>query len=471
MTNVAILVGISQTNAPDFCALPCCGRDVDAMADLLRSCQKYDSIEILKDATADGLRDKLRQILAAPGDIEEFFFYFSGHGYRDDSDDNGFYFVMNRFVTAQKSTTGVARDDLLNHIRELKPQLTVLVIDACYSGLPLIKSGSHPLANQAIIKSIYQFAACTPDQEALGGENLSPFTNNFIEATTAKTEGTIYYADILPALRDIYELNRAQSPHFIGQGGLRDVFCDDAAKLSRVRQTYTAPAHMESAPASTMPACIAPHSPKDIIATFERAVPTEREAQTFIDNFATAFDTHLRATSRTGDFFDFRVAEHNNFYEIEERAAIVNRLASGSRFDNWVTAERRQVKKRQMMPWHTLDLLYPQEYETVFVLTNNSELQRVHRRFFAEPKFVTLERGCAELVFVPSVQNCSIFYQLVFHPRLGWKKFEDHAPNAGWMVSVQPWGVDATGLARELADRYVAKLEAYVGEIAQALSK
>lgn len=86
-------------------------------------------------------------------------------------------------------------------------------MDACYSGTLMIKSEFNWLMQQPKdFRNIIQFAACTSTQESLTGHPLSLFTEQFRAAALSKSDGPVYYTDIVNYLRDEFLDNDSQIP-------------------------------------------------------------------------------------------------------------------------------------------------------------------------------------------------------------------------------------------------------------------
>ena len=97
---IAILIGVSEY-AGNANSLPACKQDLDSMAAVVEACEKFD--EVLRFAgsvKAADLKTTISQKIDSlrGADVEEIFFYYTGHGtFRDDE----FFFVMFRFRRGQ----------------------------------------------------------------------------------------------------------------------------------------------------------------------------------------------------------------------------------------------------------------------------------------------------------------------------------------------------------------------------------
>ena len=66
----------------------------------------------------------------------------------------------------------------------------------------MVKSDGFFLStNKQGFKNLIQIASCLDSQNSLTGDPLSQFTEKFRAAALSKTEGTVYYTDIIDALR------------------------------------------------------------------------------------------------------------------------------------------------------------------------------------------------------------------------------------------------------------------------------
>jgi uncharacterized caspase-like protein len=168
LANIAILIGNTEYQKLD--ALTCCQCDVVAVKELLDATQKFDVIEILVNRDSFQLKDCIRATIAAHQNIEEIFFYFTGHGYQHDGE---FYFCGTNFDAKRPNETGLSNSELHNLLRAPDAELVVKVIDACASGALLVKSEIPVVSiNKQGFKNIIQMAVsswkCNGSVEIIG---------------------------------------------------------------------------------------------------------------------------------------------------------------------------------------------------------------------------------------------------------------------------------------------------------------
>ena len=230
MTNKAILVGNCQYRF--LTDLACCHDDLLAIRELLEAAEKYSEIELIENADADELKSRIRGAVDK-GQTEELLFYFTGHGFQQEND---FYYCATGFDSKRPNETGLSNDELHTLLRLGDAELVVKIIDACNSGTLLVKADAGFIPQQkAGFKNLIQISSCLQSQNSLTGNPLSVFTEKLRSAALRKTDGAIFYTDIIYALRDEFIDNNDQTPFFVAQGTGREQFVDDAKRLDALR--------------------------------------------------------------------------------------------------------------------------------------------------------------------------------------------------------------------------------------------
>jgi hypothetical protein len=240
MGGIAILVG--NTAYDHLNELACCHDDLEAMQELLSATEKYAEVFVIENAPSDGLKAKLREVIDKTTKPEELFFYFTGHGDQQASD---FYFCATNYDGRRPNETGLSNTELHTLLRLADADLVVKIVDACNSGTLLIKADrsmaalSFATEQKNGFRNLIQISSCLDSQNSLTGDPLSVFTESFRAAVLRKTEGPVYYTDIISSLRDEYLQNNDQTPLHVSQGTGREQFVDDAKRLEGLRQKLT----------------------------------------------------------------------------------------------------------------------------------------------------------------------------------------------------------------------------------------
>ena len=222
--NLALLIGIDTYER--LPTLPACANDLAVMHQILKATNKYQHIELIKNASADSAKEKMRNFFANhtnTPDIEEIFVYFSGHGgFQDDA-----LFCCADFDEKRAATTSISNTELDDLLRSASPRVSVKVIDACQSGAPYIKDIENSFLKSIKTSRLASFicmASSQHDQYSYATSSASHFTAAWADAALSKTSGSILYRDIQASLADAFASSPGQTPFFVNQGSGLELF-------------------------------------------------------------------------------------------------------------------------------------------------------------------------------------------------------------------------------------------------------
>lgn len=231
---LAVLIGVSHYDSQHN--LSASKMDVALIKSLLDMDEKYESVLYIDNNTnTQDVKLKLSEFIQSNigNQVDEFLFYFSGHGYFDGDD---FHYIMSDFDQRKIKTTSLENSELDVMMKSISPRLTVKIVDACNAGVPYIKD---PFAfNKYIDHSKQGFDKCyfmyssEDSQSSFADANLSFFTKAIGEAVVNNKSESIRYKDIIDYVSDKFQGNENQSPIFISQASFTDVFItsNDVAK-------------------------------------------------------------------------------------------------------------------------------------------------------------------------------------------------------------------------------------------------
>lgn len=377
---------------------------------------KYNPVKVIENASSTRLKEELRILFEEQGDVDEVFFYFSGHGFSNDDD---FYFCATDFRSDRPNQTGLSTSDLHVMLRALNAKLVVKVIDACSSGNRLIKSDTNIFSSNAKgINNLIQIAACMDSQVALGGPSLSPFTEAFRNATLQNESGPVYYTDIRNYLRDEYISSTSQVPYFIGQETGREKFVEDANVLKAVRDSIFG---------STVSELDASESNSDEneqpnVATklkqLEESFADREIADQFIDKVVTSLFQQVEPDDSFKPFFEVETASSSGYDETSDEPFIVGTLSKLDRQDELVSAGSNTMTKRKN-PLIS-NIFDPPERVTEYYVVLNCALTTAQVTVKLTPNFKSLSRVFLTLSFVPSLPKCFLFLSVTTQARQGW---------------------------------------------------
>lgn len=463
--SIAILLGNSDYKSLDN--LDCVKNDVAEMKKLIKATEKFSKICVFLDRPISEVKDELKALAKTNKHTSELFFYFSGHGL---SDQDNFYMCFSDFSEVIPNRSGLSRDEAYDILREFNPTQTVVVIDACASGGNLIKSGADFLkaAPKGKFNDFLQIGSCLNDQSSRAGNELSRFTDAFIESALIKENGVVYYSDIESNLKDAFKKLDDQTPHFVSQGTGLAEFCSDAEALSSLRRKFfsidDASKPVEPVEVDTLKVALAE------IDRIDGEVPEQDEAQAFIDG---VFKIGFEDGGNLGDIseiFEQRFVKYNDYSQLENQKAVYNLLRQRPGRDVFVKASRWETNPK---PRGTIfdqmvgSALFRVPIEYSYSLKNLCKLESVHVGIYFEPKRKSLNRVFSEIVFVPRLTECLILTSNSIELRSGWNSFEPSTNAKEWTWSHHKWATDPSVVASSDVQDPYDFLRSYVLEFSE----
>lgn len=242
---LAIVFGVSDYATQ--LGLPACKNDAEAIDEVLRKSGRYQDICLLTGniAAAHGKKSIAEFVTKHHGQrVSELFFFFSGHGSRFDGD---FWHIFSDFSSRTREATSLRNSELDGLIRNLAPELTVKVVDACFSGSQYIKNDEdvqpalEKSAKDASLKKLYFLHSSSSSEESLAGPSYSIFTASVLQ-TIAGASGELRYRDLMAGVADDLAFQQVPKPTFVVQADNLETFVDVTKELSEaVRMRLAAP--------------------------------------------------------------------------------------------------------------------------------------------------------------------------------------------------------------------------------------
>lgn len=232
--NLAILIGVSHyDNCND---LDACDNDVEIMGNILNRLDRYDDICIISNSpTGYEAKQKITAFVNKYKDnnINELVFYYSGHGARFDDD---FFYIFSDFSEQRREVSGFRNSELDGLIRNLKPNLTIKIVDACFAGGNYVKSEADitPIleksAKENELNKLYFLHSSNSEETSLATSEYSIFSNSFFKSLT-QNEGDIRYRDIMAYVADDMNAKGYPKPTFIVQAENTEIFGEISSEL------------------------------------------------------------------------------------------------------------------------------------------------------------------------------------------------------------------------------------------------
>lgn len=235
--NLAIVIGVC--NYINQNSLNACGNDAVLMQELLQRIGRIDDFCILDNSpSAREAKNTISGFIKKheKDRVDELIFYYSGHGGRDEND---FYFLFSDYQTSKHESTILRNSELDDFIRNFSPNLTVKIVDACYSGELYVKSEDCQIgpifqksAKERNLNNLYFFFSSRASQESFATADISFFTYCFL-STVADSLGEVRYRDIMAGIADRMRAKAWQEPLFITQASMTENFCNVNEELAR----------------------------------------------------------------------------------------------------------------------------------------------------------------------------------------------------------------------------------------------
>lgn len=138
-----------------------------------------EQIHIVKDATLNDMHAELlwmEEVAKAYGGEASFIFYYAGHGVPDEATGEAFLLPADGFGTMASS--GLSLASLNEKMASLPSRLTVMLLDACFSGA--MRSGDMIASTRGV--------AVKPRKESLNGGNVVALTASQNDETATKID-------------------------------------------------------------------------------------------------------------------------------------------------------------------------------------------------------------------------------------------------------------------------------------------
>lgn len=453
MANTAIVVGNSDYR--NLAKLECCHHDILAIKQLLEATGKYDKITAIENAEADALKSEIRAAVDQAQSPDELFFYFTGHGLQHETE---FFFCATNFDSKRPNETGISTTELHTLLRLADAGLVVKVVDACNSGTLLIKSeGVWTSHDKNGFKNIIQIASCLDSQNSLTGNPLSLFTDTFVSAALRKTEGIVFYTDIINSLRDYFISNDSQTPFFVSQSTGREQFVDDATKLNGLRKSLEkleATADQSAADPESAPRAL---TLLDRLRAADERVVTSKLMTQLVEGF---FDSLIEriSTGEFSDFFDLDIKEHSQFIENTAMKFIISTMRGEKRPDNFVTANYSRVLRKENPLLSSISFFrqyIDDAFQEKWYLYLNCAMKRAQLRITFKPKFANLQQVVLVVSCAPSLDHCYVFEIATEHLRHDFERFDDEGHEVSRRWWKLGWRDSTEGVVQQISSKLI----------------
>lgn len=431
--NLAIIIGISKYEK--LHDLPSCQNDAHYFHKLLDLSQKYDNILYLDQNTdSNTIMDSIDEFVNeySTSEINEILLYFSGHGYYNEDE---FYFCTSNIDVSKINSTSITNTDIDRIIKKLSPETYVKIIDACESGHSYIKDlGNREKIfqkNSRVFKNCYFFSSSESTQYSYASERISDFTKSFLEIIKdliiKNKIDNIKYRQVSSALSDEYALNSKQTPFFVSQGTLAELFLSRNARLEQFLKDLNFDKVTEEN---------ADDLSENNVEEVNKLIPSKEEAQTVKEEFIKQVCKYLKE----------KVQHLLKEYKYNQN--IIN-ISSDEVFNNYkigkwlsenkdkylVFASEKYTRKYSKNALFNITAMLNNdnvEYELSSFKLNVDENESIYQIELVSEN--QLPKYCCQLVIIYSLTKIYLFYDFTYsHPK-NWDEYSSY--NASEKVNI-----------------------------------
>ncbi len=430
MKNLAVIIGIDKyKNNNDLIA---CRNDAKDIYEIIKESKKYDNIAYVNGEYSNReIFKKLEELKIKVKDeeINEIFFYFSGHGF---SENNELFYITTNTENDKINTTSLKNSEIDALFRSLNPNLYVKVIDSCQSGISYIKDIDEGILFEKVMnetkkgfkKCFFMFSSLRNQYSYVMEDNKrSFFTNSFIEALIYyKEQENVRYSEISNYMADYFRDKEKQTPFFITQTDMLDEFVkynkeliDLLSNINKEKDNENIDDHKE----------VKEDIKSKIIEKLSMCA-TREEAKTFTDTIENLFSKCSIEKSILNEYF-------NESKVIDDE---INRIPKKKIIANWIYENKRELglfaktkleeeHKSKLYPLLNLSMsLYGKEKESnyEFEITEKEICNNI--KIIITPKELGLEEYELNLVLIPSFSKIYVFQTFVKNIPITWGEYE-----------------------------------------------
>ncbi|MGC9299138.1 caspase family protein [Bacillus cereus] len=444
---IAILVGVSEYK--NTINLDACLRDVEVMHELLKQTNEYREVLFIKEnVNSNQVKDQIVEFVkkyeSPEEEIDEVFFYFTGHGKTNSSE---VHFLLSDYESAKLNATSLKNSEVDAYLRSLRPKLAVKVIDACYSGATYIKDDDEQLVEKTLwesarkkeLKDCY-FMFSSQNNEPSHAQRLSYFTESFVQAVLDQDAGTkIRFKDITDRISDTFSsiYKDEQTPKFVHQANFTEDFCIVTTELKEQVEKKL----------------------QDIGAVTSEPVVEEKAEYSLIElvkqeaeNYCTDFSEIINAIDIIGKGFEeFTLSEQMaDLYELSVNKECINRGLSVANIGKYESVlellEEKQKdyfvnviyeEEEEENHYTFADMLYPfrkeKEKKAIDLEIRSGEIPFDYISIEFKAKYPSLKSyKCTLLIFLSRL-NLLIMHSVTPNKEIAWNQFAMEEEEMKWV--------------------------------------
>lgn len=428
---IAILIGV-ETYLNDLGNLPACKNDVKLMERVLRATDDFAHILcISSNCTGSNIKAKMSTFVSElkGNTIDEIFYYFTGHG---DFYDEQFHYLLSDFEISKRNQTSLENTVVDNWLRHLQAKLTIKVIDACHSGISYIKNeySMEEYLNKSRegFKDCYFMFSSSQDQTSYQDSDLSYFTRSFLMSLSRKELQEVHYKDITDYISDDFIRFPGQTPIFVSQGPLTEVFCSRNPEIMSVIEPIINNVESENNDHHEL----LPNEPmslEKIIEADAKHTCNAEETEFVLSNIKSHLSNHEYPLDIASVYkLEYKFESHEEYEKLLKEEVIGNWLDKNGK-EYFAEPAVEDIPYEVDVPdWSTFGMMRggyrtkTKYRKTIIGFKNTANLSYNLIRINAEPKFPNIPPFNCTLVIIVSKKSMILFYYYTLYREINWSK-------------------------------------------------
>lgn len=424
--NLAVVITASHYNPPQT-PLPACDCDADLIEALVGSSADFDDKLILRNLPDSAvIKKRLTEFIAKHkgSDIDQVFFYFSGHG---DFSGNELFYLLPDYDEKQKRQTSLENSELDSLLRGLQPNTAVKVIDACHSGVPYIKDTdafqNYIKGTKDEFKKCYFMFSSHMEQASYQNAEFSFFTKSFVQAIAQHSADPVRLKDIIDYVADAFSGNPQQTPFFVVQADFTEPFCRVTEPLKKRLLGLLAGTGSGPHPAKAEPQ----KSMVDLVTQEAQAYCSQEEATAILNRLAD-FASQGPGKEEVEQLYDVVSSRLDDFSEVPQIKSVASWLHGNKHglFTEVITGLRSEQYEDV---WSQIQYQFGPEdkrrYKTRKVaypkgLRHTTTMPYCCIRVCANPKYPNIDATVSYIVPLVSETELRIFSGFGCYKKAGW---------------------------------------------------
>ncbi|MBD2531497.1 caspase family protein [Nostoc flagelliforme FACHB-838] len=444
--NIAIILAVSEYQNTN--SLPGCILDGQLIKSLLDETGKYDELLFIDQGTDSiKVKEKLSEFITnnQGKPFDEVFFYYTGHG---DFYNNEFYYILSDFNRNSYRQTSLANSELDNLLRQLNPNLTIKIIDACHSGVTYIKDNDvfskHLDDSKRRFNNCYFMFSSMSDQVSYQNNIISHFTKSFIDSVLKYESTDIRYKHIVDYISDDFEKNSLQNPFFVTQASFTEIFCSVNHKIRTmlsIQMDNLLESKSETDDLKVLSLVNMVKNDAERYCSEEEALEVINKVKNFVEN--------CQYSSDMVDLYSINYKFESDYNSISEYSDSIGKWLkdNNNNYFSKVTYRRELIKKSGIRTLAQtiadISVFYgddgdDENYKTVisgFELTVDVPFKVIH--IYAYPKYPNLNCCDCKIAFVFSQASIRFFYFYSTFKLENWKKYSDDSSSKRQTIEVE----------------------------------